>query len=138
MRSDTTLLTVLHTGPRAHVRQRRWNVARLIVHASSSVLVLHARNTTAVDATIEQARVVGLTAYGVLVDLADLASARVPLDDVHQVIGDRSITTSKATSWEGSVSSSLIVGITATRSTNRGGAPHRGAAPRWLPKSLQT
>ncbi len=82
--SDITRPTVLLTGPTSGIGAGM--LRHLLQHPSRPHLVLLARNATALDAALDQARAAGLTAQGVQVDLADLASVQAALAEVRALI----------------------------------------------------
>jgi NAD(P)-dependent dehydrogenase (short-subunit alcohol dehydrogenase family) len=82
--SDITRPTVLLTGPTSGIGAGM--LRALVQHPARPHLVLLARNATALDAALDQARAAGLTAHGVSVDLADLASVQSALAEVRALI----------------------------------------------------
>ncbi|UYN83147.1 MAG: SDR family NAD(P)-dependent oxidoreductase [Microcella sp.] len=82
--SDITRPTVLLTGPTSGIGVGM--LRALLRHPSRPHLLLLARNATALDAALEQARIAGLTAHGVRVDLADLASVQRALAEGRALI----------------------------------------------------
>lgn len=82
--SDITRPTVLLTGPTSGIGAGM--LQRLLAHPSRPHLVLLARNSSVLDAALEQARAAGLTAHGVPVDLADFASVQAALAEVRALI----------------------------------------------------
>ena len=82
--SDITRPTVLLTGPTSGIGAGM--LRALVQHPARPHLVLLARNATALDAALDQARAAGLTAHGVHVDLADLASVQSALAEVRALI----------------------------------------------------
>jgi NAD(P)-dependent dehydrogenase (short-subunit alcohol dehydrogenase family) len=82
--SDITRPTVLITGPTSGIGAGM--LRALLRHPARPHLVLLARNATALDAALDQARAAGLTAHGVSVDLADLVSVQAALAEVHALI----------------------------------------------------
>lgn len=82
--SDITRPTVLLTGPTSGIGAGM--LRALVRHPSRPHLVLLARNATALDAALDQARTAGLTAHGVHVDLADLGSVHAALAEVRALI----------------------------------------------------
>ena len=82
--SDITRPTVLLTGPTSGIGAGM--LRALVQHPSRPHLVLLARNATALDAALDQARAAGLTAHGVRVDLADLTSVQAALAEVRALI----------------------------------------------------
>lgn len=81
---DITRPTVLLTGPTSGIGAGM--LRALLRHPARPTLVLLARNATALDAALDQARAAGLTAHGVSVDLADLASVQAALAEVRALI----------------------------------------------------
>jgi NAD(P)-dependent dehydrogenase (short-subunit alcohol dehydrogenase family) len=81
---DITRPTVLLTGPTSGIGAGM--LRALLRHPARPHLVLLARNATALDAALDQARAAGLTAHGVPVDLADLASVQAALAEVRALI----------------------------------------------------
>jgi len=81
---DITRPTVLLTGPTSGIGAGM--LRALVQHPARPHLVLLARNATALDAALDQARAAGLTAHGVHVDLADLASVQQALAEARALI----------------------------------------------------
>jgi NAD(P)-dependent dehydrogenase (short-subunit alcohol dehydrogenase family) len=82
--SDIMRPTVLLTGPTSGIGAGM--LRALVRHPARPHLVLLARNPTALDAALDQVRSAGLTAHGVHVDLADLASVQAALAEVRGLI----------------------------------------------------
>lgn len=82
--SDMTRPTALLTGPTSGIGAGM--LRHLLAHPSRPNLVLLARNASVLDAALTQARAAGLTAHGVAVDLADLASVQAALAEVRGLI----------------------------------------------------
>lgn len=82
--SDITRPTVLVTGPTSGIGAGM--LRALLAHPARPHLVLLARNPSALDAALTQAHDAGLTAHGVHVDLADLASVQAALAEVRALV----------------------------------------------------